>query len=149
MKFGFVAAVAAAAMLTVGSAAASAEATTSGSVDTVVPASTVSTMVAQGSCTVVSVSGDGGSFACWNPYGEHLFNCDGASDGHHPEQFYYRSTSPDTRRHLSDSPGYGYCVDHNLANIPESGWIKVKACNYEKDTRLSCDSSYRTASANG
>lgn len=148
MRFGFIAAAAAGVLLAFGSTA-SAEPASSGSAEEVVPVATVSAMVAQAECSVVSVSGDGGAFACWNPTGEHLYNCDGASDGHHPELFYYRSTSPDTRRHLSDSPGYGYCVDHNLADIPESGWIRVKACNYEKDTQLSCDSAYRYAYANG
>lgn len=106
-------------------------------------------MIAQDTCAVLSVSNDGAAFGCWNPTGEHLFNCDNASDGHHPELFYYRSTSPDTRRHLSAAPTAGYCVDHYLANISESGWIKVKACNYEGSTQLSCDGAYRKASASG
>lgn len=148
MRFGIIATVAAAAMLSVGSVAVSAE-PAGGSDQEQVPVATVRAMIAQDTCTILSVSNDGGAFGCWNPTGEHLFNCDGASDGHHPELFYYRSTSPDTRRHLSDAPTAGYCVDHNLANIPESGWIKVKACNYEGDKQLSCDSAYRTASANG
>lgn len=100
-------------------------------------------------CTIVSESTDGGAAACWNPTGEHLYNCDLASDSRHPELYYYRSTSPNTQRHISDAPTAGYCVDHNLADIPESGWIDVLACNYDGGTLKSCDSSYRYAYAQG
>jgi hypothetical protein len=77
-----------------------------------------------------------------------LFNCDTAADGHHPVAHYYRSTSPNTLRTISDSPGAGNCVDHNLADIPESGWIYVQSCDYEGDTPLSC-SRYVYVYANG
>lgn len=93
-------------------------------------------------------SPDGGAAACFDPHGEHLINCDLASDGHHPVAHYYRSTSPNTRRTISDDIGAGNCLDHNLANIPESGWIDVQSCNYEGGTALSC-SGYVRVSANG
>ncbi|MEV0074416.1 hypothetical protein [Amycolatopsis sp. NPDC050768] len=83
-------------------------------------------------------SPDGGALACFNPTGEHLLNCDLLADGHHPEAYYYRSTSPNTLRHISDAPEAGNCVDHDLTDIPESGWIYVQSCNYEGDTELSC-----------
>ncbi|QFZ22996.1 hypothetical protein [Saccharothrix syringae] len=112
-----------------------------------VPASAAA-FAAAADCTVASVSQDGGAFACWQPTGEILYNCDSGRD-HHPVSYYYRSTSPDTRRTINTTPGYGSCTEHNLANIPESGWIRVKACNFEGSTQLSCDSQYRQVSANG
>jgi hypothetical protein len=147
MRFG-IAVVATMVMFFVGSAAASAE-PVNGASQEQVPVATVNAMIAQANCTLVSISGDGGAFGCWNPTGEHLYNCDNAADGHHPELYYYRSTSPNTQRHVSDSPTAGNCVDHDLADIPESGWVDVLACNYEGSTALSCDSAYRRASANG
>jgi hypothetical protein len=93
-------------------------------------------------------SPDGGAAACFDPHGEHLLNCDLKSDGHHPVAHYYRSTSPNTLRTISDAPTAGNCVDHNLADIPESGWIDVQSCNYEGSTALSC-SGYVRVSANG
>jgi hypothetical protein len=113
------------------------------------PDSTVaaSDVAAMADC-IGPVSPDGGAGACFQPYGEHLINCDLAADGHHPVARYYRSTSPTVLRTISDTPKAGNCVDHNLANIPESGWIKVQSCNAEKSTLLSC-SSFWTISADG
>ncbi|WIX83014.1 hypothetical protein QRX50_20745 [Amycolatopsis carbonis] len=93
------------------------------------------------------VSPDGGAGACFNPTGEHLLNCDLLADGHHPEVYYFRSTSPNTLRHISDAPEAGNCVDHDLADIPESGWIDVQACNYEGNTELSCSNFVREYAA--
>ncbi|HET6504155.1 MAG TPA: hypothetical protein VFG87_25680 [Amycolatopsis sp.] len=111
-------------------------------------ASASTTVNAQATDCAGPISPDGGAMACWNPTGEHLFNCDLLADGHHPVAYYVRSTSPDTLRRISDAPEAGNCVDHNLADIPESGWIDVQACNYEGTTELSC-SPFVRLSANG
>jgi hypothetical protein len=105
-------------------------------------------MSVQANCTVASVSPDGGAFACWNPTGEWLYNCDSGPD-HHPRTYYYRSTSPSVLRNVDTFPGQGNCTAHNLDNIPESGWVELRACNYEGSTRLSCDPVFRRVSANG
>jgi hypothetical protein len=131
-------------MLAVGGGTATAQTDSNQQATAVV---SMGTTTAAADCVIKSVSGDNAAFACWQHDGDHLYNCDNASDGHHPVVFYYRSTSPDTLRSFSDSVGAGGCVDHNL-DIPESGWIRVKACNYEGDTRLSCDSAYRYAYGN-
>lgn len=146
MKFRLLVVVAAAAFfaLITGAANATAQPASHPAADQVVSAATMS---AQADC-VGPVSPDGGAGACLNPTGEHLLNCDLAADGHHPVVYYFRSTSPNTLRHFSDAPTAGYCVDHNLANIPESGWVDIQSCNYEKSTELSC-SSFMRVSANG
>jgi hypothetical protein len=54
-------------------------------------ASAVSTAAAD--CVVTSVSVDNAAFVCWQHNGDILYNCDNASEGHHPVVFYYRSTS--------------------------------------------------------
>jgi hypothetical protein len=83
-------------------------------------------------------SPDKGARLCWNPTGEIVGNCDTKEDGRHPVVYYYRSTSPNTLRRISDAPTYNHCVDHNLANIPESGWIWAQSCNYDGDEEKSC-----------
>lgn len=89
-------------------------------------------------CYYPIISGDGGALVCFNPYGEHLYICDNAADGHHPVGRYYRSDKSGLKtKHAT--PQNGACYDHNLA-IPESGWINYQACNYEKSTLLSCSS---------
>lgn len=81
-------------------------------------------------------SPDGGAAVCFQPYGEHLYIFDLASDGHHPVARYYRSDKSGLKiKHANIGAG-GY-YDHDLS-IPESGWINYQACNYENDTPLSC-----------
>lgn len=143
-RFSFILAAAALAVSVVGTGTASGQTAPDPAAATVVAASEVTTMA---DCAG-PVSPDGGAAACFQPYGEHLINCDLKADGHHPVAHYYRSTSPNTLRTISDAPGAGYCVDHNLANIPEDGWIKLQSCNYEKQTKLSC-SGFVTISARG
>lgn len=93
---------------------------------------------ASAECYYPVYSGDGAALVCFNPYGEHLYICDVAADGHHPVGRYYRSDSSGLKtKHAA--PESGGCYDHNLA-IPESGWINYQACNYEKETQLSCGS---------
>lgn len=97
-----------------------------------------SDITVQAECYYPVQSPDGGALVCFNPYGEHLYICDTASDGHHPVARYYRSDKSGQKvKHAS--VGAGYCYDHNLS-IPESGWVNYQACNYEKDTVLSCSS---------
>ncbi len=118
-----------------------------GSIASADTASAPGTMAAAPPGCIGPVSPDGGAGACFQPHGEHLYNCD-LQANHHPVAFYYRSTSPNTLRSFSDMPGAGNCADHNLDDIPESGWIKVQSCNYEGSTRLNC-SGFLTVSANG
>ncbi len=142
-RLGIVLAAAALSVFAMGAGSASAQVATTAPAVQTVAAGDVGALDCVG-----PVSPDGGAGACFEPHGEHLFNCDLLADGHHPVAHYYRSTSPNTRRTVSDAPTAGYCVDHNLTNIPESGWIKVQSCNYEGSTKLSC-SSYVKISANG
>ncbi|SFB27900.1 hypothetical protein SAMN05216266_107203 [Amycolatopsis marina] len=108
------------------------------------PSITVSATSASGDFTAAAecyfpvVSPDRGALVCFNPYGEHLYICDNAPDGHHPAARYYRSDKSGLKvKHAAVKSGN--CYDHNLS-IPESGWVNYQACNYEKDTRLSCSS---------
>jgi hypothetical protein len=144
LRFGIILSVTALSMLVMGLGTASAQTTPDSSEVGTVTASNVSTMA---DC-IGPISPDGGAGACFQPYGEHLFNCDLLADGHHPVARYYRSTSPNTLRMISDAPTAGNCVDHNLADIPEDGWIKLQSCNYEQSTLLTC-SAFWTISARG
>ena len=88
---------------------------------------------------------DGGAMGCFNPTGEHLFVCDTAADGHHPEVDY--SINGGTWTGAAYDLGAGNCEDVNL-DIAESGSISYLACTVEGTTALSC-SGYITRSANG
>lgn len=86
-----------------------------------------------------------GASSCFQPYGEHLYTCDTAADGHHPGTWY--RINGGTWHNVQYNLGNGYCADLNLS-IGESGYIDVQACNYEGSTALNC-SSVRRVSANG
>ena len=77
---------------------------------------------------------DGGALACFVPYGEHLWVCDAAADGHHPG-VWYRINSGSWVNAQYDL-GAGNCHDINLS-IAESGYITFYAVNYEGPTALS------------
>ncbi|MEU7025074.1 hypothetical protein AB0A60_00140 [Streptomyces sp. NPDC046275] len=86
-----------------------------------------------------------GATSCFQPYGEHLYTCDTAADGHHPGTNY--RVNGGSWRNVQYNLGSGYCADLNLS-IGESGYIDIQACNYEGSTVLNC-SSVRRVSANG
>ncbi|MGW6394725.1 hypothetical protein ACWFR1_30405 [Streptomyces sp. NPDC055103] len=86
-----------------------------------------------------------GASSCFQPYGEHLYTCDTAADGHHPGTWY--RINGGTWKNVQYNLGSGYCADLNLS-IGESGYIDLQACNYEGSTALNC-SSVRRVSANG
>lgn len=88
---------------------------------------------------------DGGALACFVPYGEHLWLCDDASDGHHPAVRYRINGGSWTLRHADI--GAGNCIDINLS-IAESGYIDFEPRNYEKNTIVSYGPVFRV-SANG
>jgi hypothetical protein len=121
----------------------------------VTPASAAPAQTSQG-VTVVSVQNvtadypcygesTSGATSCFQPYGEHLYTCDTAADGHHPGTWY--RINGGSWHNVQYSLGNGYCADLNLS-IGESGYIDVQACNYEGSTELNC-SSIRRVSANG
>ncbi|MER8230877.1 hypothetical protein ACIRQY_00475 [Streptomyces sp. NPDC101490] len=93
-------------------------------------------------CYSVSTAG---AMSCFQPYGEHLYTCDTAADGHHPGTAY--RINGGTWRVVEYDLGNGNCADLNLS-IGESGYIDIQACNFEGNTVLNC-SSVRRVSANG
>lgn len=86
-----------------------------------------------------------GAWSCFQPYGEHLYTCDTAADGHHPGSWY--RVNGGSWHNVQYNVGNGNCGDLNLA-IGESGYIDIQACNYEGSTELNC-SGIRRVSANG
>jgi uncharacterized membrane protein len=86
-----------------------------------------------------------GATSCFQPYGEHLYTCDTAADGHHPGTTY--RVNGGSWHTVQYDLGNGYCADLNLS-IGESGYIDIQACNYEGSTVLNC-SGVRRVSANG
>lgn len=86
-----------------------------------------------------------GAWSCFQPYGEHLYLCDTAADGHHPGSWY--RVNGGSWHNVQYNVGNGNCGDLNLA-IGESGYIDIQACNYEGSTELNC-SGIRRVSANG
>lgn len=91
------------------------------------------------------VSPDGGSTVCFQPYGEHLYVCDTAADGHHPGTWYWVNSG--ALHNKQYNLGNGYCHDINLS-LAESSWITFQACNYEGSTELDC-SDWISVSAKG
>lgn len=77
---------------------------------------------------------DDGALACFVPYGEHLWVCDTAPDGHHPGVWY--SINGGTWVNKQYDLRNGNCHDINL-DIAESGYITFYAVNYEGPTALS------------
>lgn len=91
----------------------------------------------EASATTITCSVTTGAEACFNPYGETLTVCDTAADGHHAGVYYYRSTSPNTLRRIDDADlGGGNCRTHQLADIPESGWLEFYSYRAEGSTIL-------------
>ncbi|MET8910369.1 hypothetical protein [Micromonospora sp. NPDC004551] len=88
---------------------------------------------------------DGGAFACFAPYGEHLWVCD-TGNNHHPVVNYaINGGSWSGNKHYY--PGYGNCVDIDL-DIAESGYITFTVANYEGSTFVSGSRVFEV-SANG
>ncbi|MBD0707052.1 MULTISPECIES: hypothetical protein [unclassified Streptomyces] len=93
-------------------------------------------------CYSISTSG---AMSCFQPYGEHLYTCDTAADGHHPGSWY--RINGGSWHNVQYDLGKGNCADLNLS-IGESGYIDIQACNYEGATALNCSGVLRV-SANG
>lgn len=91
-------------------------------------------------------SWDGGAFACFVPYGEHLWLCDTAADGHHPAVRYRINGGSWTIKHADLSNGN--CIDYNL-DIAETGYIEFEPRNYEGSTIISYGPISPRISANG
>ncbi|MFD5323787.1 hypothetical protein [Streptomyces sp. NPDC127092] len=126
-----------AAFVTPASAASSASPTSDGASVT-----SVKSVAADYPCYGIAVSG---AWSCFQPYGEHLYTCDTAADGHHPGTWY--RINGGTWRNVQYNLGNGNCADLNLS-IGESGYIDIQACNYEGSTALAC-SGVRRVTANG
>ncbi|WP_433538975.1 hypothetical protein ACQPZK_15570 [Micromonospora sp. CA-249363] len=77
---------------------------------------------------------DGGAFACFAPYGEHLWVCDTGLNHHPVVNYAINGGSYSGNRHYY--PGNGNCVDIDL-DIAETGYITFTIANYEGSTFVS------------
>ncbi|MGW5051821.1 hypothetical protein [Actinokineospora sp. NPDC004072] len=88
------------------------------------------------SCGNAVKSYDGGALACFNPTGEHLYLCDTAADGSHPEVRYQGNHDGSTWGLARNYAGAGQCVDINLT-MAEDTFIRYTPQNWDGNRRMS------------